>query len=158
MLIDNDEDKLIQGILLHGVDIVEHTVLSQEYIQKYISRLEKEKLNYPVPLLSIDKNIWFMPDSYMNMDIEKYIIDLCPEENKHRAVLELEHYRKKNLLPLLKQIKYIVDILRKNNVVWGVGRGSSVASYVLFLLGIHKIDSVKYNLPLEEFFKGVENG
>ena len=55
-------------------------------------------------------------------------------------------------------MKYIIDTLRENNVVWGVGRGSSVASYVLFLLGVHKIDSVKYNLPLEEFFKGGENG
>jgi hypothetical protein len=29
-----------------------------------------------------------------------------------------------------------------------------VASYVLHIIGVHKIDSVKYNLPIEEFFKG----
>ena len=49
---------------------------------------------------------------------------------------------------------YFVDTLRANNVVWGVGRGSSVASYVLFIIGVHKIDSVKYKLPINEFFKG----
>jgi DNA polymerase III alpha subunit len=43
--------------------------------------------------------------------------------------------------------------MRDNNIVWGVGRGSSVASYVLYLLGIHKIDSIKYNLSPDEFFK-----
>jgi len=48
---------------------------------------------------------------------------------------------------------YIVDMMRKNNLVWGVGRGSSVASYVLYLIGIHKIDSLKYNLNIEEFLK-----
>jgi DNA polymerase III alpha subunit len=55
-------------------------------------------------------------------------------------------------------MKYIVDTLRANNVVWGVGRGSSVASYVLHLIGVHKIDSVKYDIPIEEFFKGEQNG
>jgi DNA polymerase III alpha subunit len=39
-----------------------------------------------------------------------------------------------------------------------VGRGSSVASYVLFLIGVHKIDPIKYELPIEEFFKGEDNG
>jgi DNA polymerase III alpha subunit len=43
--------------------------------------------------------------------------------------------------------------MHQNNVVWGVGRGSSVASYVLYLLGVHKIDSLKYNLDIHEFLK-----
>jgi DNA polymerase III alpha subunit len=55
-------------------------------------------------------------------------------------------------------MKYIVDTLRANNIVWGVGRGSSVASYVLHLIGVHKIDSIKYSIPIEEFFKGEING
>ena len=55
-------------------------------------------------------------------------------------------------------MKYVVDTLRDNNIVWGVGRGSSVSSYVLYLIGIHKIDSVKYALPIDEFFKGEQNG
>ena len=58
------------------------------------------------------------------------------------------------MIPVLKTMKYVVDTLRANNVVWGVGRGSSVASYVLFIIGVHKIDSVKYKLPINEFFKG----
>jgi DNA polymerase III alpha subunit len=43
--------------------------------------------------------------------------------------------------------------MREHGVVWGVGRGSSVASYVLFLIGIHKIDSLYYDLPIDEFLK-----
>ena len=58
------------------------------------------------------------------------------------------------MIPVLKTMKYVVDTLRANNVVWGVGRGSSVSSYVLFIIGVHKIDSVKYKLPINEFFKG----
>ena len=43
--------------------------------------------------------------------------------------------------------------MRKNNIVWGVGRGSSVSSYVLFLMGVHKVDSMKYNLDIKDFLK-----
>ena len=54
---------------------------------------------------------------------------------------------------LLKYLKYLVDTMRNNNIVWGVGRGSSVASFVLFLIGVHKINSLYYDLPIEEFLK-----
>ena len=43
--------------------------------------------------------------------------------------------------------------LHDKNVLWGVGRGSSVASYALFLIGVHKIDSVKYDLDWREFLR-----
>jgi DNA polymerase III alpha subunit len=95
-----------------------------------------------------------IPEPYKSFDIEEYLVNMCPERNYDRLTTELELYRKNNMIPVLKAMKYIVDILRENNIVWGVGRGSSVASYTLFLLGVHKVDSVKYNLPIEEFFKG----
>jgi len=87
------------------------------------------------------------------MDIERYLIDQCPERNIDRLKTELELYRKNQMIPVLRAMKYIVDTLRKNQIVWGVGRGSSVASYALYLIGVHKIDSVKYDLPIGEFFK-----
>jgi DNA polymerase III alpha subunit len=77
-----------------------------------------------------------------------------PKENHQRIVQEINLFKKHNMISMLKTMKYIVDTLRSNNVIWGVGRGSSVASYVLHIIGVHKIDSVKYNLPIEEFFKG----
>jgi DNA polymerase III alpha subunit len=88
------------------------------------------------------------------MDIEAFLVDQCPEQHYGRLLQELDLYRSHNLIPVLRAMKYIVDTLRANNVVWGVGRGSSVASYVLFIIGVHKIDSVKYKLPINEFFKG----
>jgi DNA polymerase III alpha subunit len=92
------------------------------------------------------------------MDIEEFLISQCPKENLDRLVQELELYRDNNMLDVLRAMKYLVDTLRTNNIVWGVGRGSSVASYALYLIGVHKIDSIKYNLPIEEFFKGEQNG
>ena len=97
---------------------------------------------------------WCMPQEYKELDIAEYILGLCKEEHElQRVGQELLLYQERNLFDLLRYLKYLVDTLRKNNVVWGVGRGSSVASYVLFLLGVHKIDSLYYNLDIDEFLK-----
>ena len=97
---------------------------------------------------------WHMPQEYRDMDIAAYVLDLCQQEHElQRVGKELLLYQERDLFDLLRYLKYLVDTLRKNNVVWGVGRGSSVASYVLFLIGVHKIDSLYYNLDIEEFLK-----
>lgn len=96
---------------------------------------------------------WLMPNEYKDIDIHKYVLDNCPEQNIARAVEELEEFKQRDMLDLLRWLRYFVDTCRKNNIVWGVGRGSSVASYVLFLLGVHKIDSIKYNLDWREFLR-----
>jgi DNA polymerase III alpha subunit len=81
---------------------------------------------------------------------------LCEtDEQRDRVSQELELYIKHGMYDVLHVMKYIVDTLRANNIVWGVGRGSSVASYVLYLIGVHKVDSIKYKLPIEEFFKEI---
>jgi len=97
---------------------------------------------------------WRMPQEYKQLDIAEYVLSLCQQEHElQRVGEELILYQERNLFDLLRYLKYLVDTLRKNNVVWGVGRGSSVASYVLFLLGVHKIDSLYYNLDIDEFLK-----
>lgn len=153
-----NEKIIVEGILRHGVDILNDCVIDHTSVEKYLDRIETECLAYPIPKSSIDTANWFMPDHYKTLDIEEFLVHRCPEQNYERLILELQEYRRRNLIPLLREMKYIVDTLRKNNVVWGVGRGSSVASYILFLLDVHKIDSVKYRLPIEEFFKGEQNG
>ena len=153
-----NENQLVEGILRHGPEILSDVIADIPSIEKYLSKLHEEKLNYPIPTDSIDHSVWFMPSEYQRMDIEEFLVNQCPRENQDRLLSEISEYKRRDLLNLLRQMKYIVDTLRKNNIVWGVGRGSSVASYVLFLLGVHKIDSVKYNLPIEEFFKGEQNG
>ena len=102
------------------------------------------------------QRVWLMPDEYLNLDIAEYILGLCKHEHElQRVGQELLEYQRRDLFNLLRYLKYLVDTFRKNNIVWGVGRGSSVSSYVLFLLGVHKIDSIYYQLPLDEFFKDV---
>ena len=139
--------------------------LSPEMFVEYnedIKKLEEvSELKFWKPLDDYDLSIedydsslqtdWHMPDSYKNMDIEEWIYSLGGDNVRVRE--ELEAFKERNMLDLLRWLKYFVDTCEKEGVLWGVGRGSSVASYVLFLLGVHSIDSVKYNLDWQEFLR-----
>jgi DNA polymerase III alpha subunit len=102
---------------------------------------------------SVNQVDWFMPDKYKTLDIENFLVQTCPKENYERLIEEIELFRQHNMTDLLRYLKYLVDTMREHNIVWGVGRGSSVASYCLYLIGVHKIDSIKYNLDIKEFLK-----
>lgn len=97
---------------------------------------------------------WHMPDEYKNLDIAQWILDQCQTDSERQRVgEELLLYLDRNLFPLLQYLKYLVDTMRTHNIVWGVGRGSSVASYVLYLIGVHRINSMYYDLDIEEFLR-----
>jgi DNA polymerase III alpha subunit len=97
---------------------------------------------------------WHMPEEYQNLDIAQWLLDQCKtQEELQRVGEELILYQERNLFDLLRQLKYVVDTWRKNKIVWGVGRGSSVASYVLYLLGVHRINSMYYDLDVREFLR-----
>ena len=101
-----------------------------------------------------NQNSWHMPDEYKNFEIVGFLLDQTTNEEEYqRVVEELELFYQYNMIDLLKYIKYLVDTMRSNNILWGVGRGSSVASYILYLIGVHKINSLKFKLDIKEFLK-----
>ena len=94
-----------------------------------------------------------MPHDYYPNIIEM-LYGMCETQTQmERVTLELELFIQHGMFEVLVYLKYLVDTLRANNIVWGVGRGSSVASYCLYLIGVHKIDSIKYDLDIHEFLK-----
>ena len=97
---------------------------------------------------------WFMPEEYKNMDISKYLQDKCnTQEELTRYFEEYAEFNKRGMLPLLRYMVYLVDFMKKNNIVWGVGRGSSVASYILYLIGVHRVNSIQFDLDWREFLR-----
>jgi len=118
-----------------------------------LEALEKIELD-PLSWHDQNQNIWFMPDAYKQFDIAKWVLDQCQTDFElQRAGTELMMYAERDLLDLLKYLKYFVDTMRQHNIVWGVGRGSSVASYVLYLIGVHKVNSIYYDLDIKEFIR-----
>ena len=88
------------------------------------------------------------------MDICKWILDQCNNDQElQRCGDELIKYQERNLIELLKFLKYFVDKMKQNNVVMGLGRGSSVSSFVLYKLGVHKVNSMYYDLDIGEFLR-----
>jgi hypothetical protein len=103
---------------------------------------------------AVQQSRWHMPASYAVMDIAAHILSLCSTDAElQRAGHELMLYQERGLFDLLRYLKYLVDVMTENHVIWGVGRGSSVASYVLYLLGVHRINSMFYDLDVSEFLR-----
>jgi len=97
---------------------------------------------------------WHMPVEYLDLDIAQWVLEQCNTEIElQRCGEELLLFMERDLFPLLRYLKYLVDTMRNNNVVWGVGRGSSVASFVLYKIGVHRINSLYYDLDPAEFLK-----
>ena len=97
---------------------------------------------------------WWMPKEYKTFDIETWLVEQCNTDAKMtRLQAELVLFRQLNMIDLLKYLKYLIDTMRSNKIVWGVGRGSSVSSYALYLIGVHKIDSLRYQLDINEFLR-----
>jgi DNA polymerase III alpha subunit len=97
---------------------------------------------------------WNLPDKYAQFDILEFVLDQCTsEEQVERIMIEWTEFEKRNMGIVLRFLKFFVDTMTGANLIWGVGRGSSTASYLLYLLGVHRIDALKYDLPLSDFLR-----
>ena len=147
------EPSSIKRMLVDDSVDIEHAI---QYIERY-PELIKHVGQEGIPMNVFDKTAqahWNMPEEYKRLDIAEYVLSLCnTQEELQRCGHELLLYQEKDLFNLLRYLKYLVDVMTENKVIWGVGRGSSVASYVLYKLGVHRIDSMFYKLEPEEFLR-----
>lgn len=165
---------LIQEIYKGNLDLISKSKIEYNTDTDYLSYVEfvtENNLNdWPVPLPYfgeskskeeydlILQNKWYMPEEYLDFDIDEYLFSFCKTDVETKRVAEeLSLFKKYDMYNLLRFLKYLVDTMRENNILWGVGRGSSVASYCLFLLGVHKINSIKYELDITEFLRSEKN-
>jgi DNA polymerase III alpha subunit len=162
-------DDLIQGLYSGKItNLIDITLNDKEEITRFQNAVKRNYnkfqsiSQYQIPEISVeqfDTNLqdeWFMSEGYRStsFDIVDYVFSLCKTDDENKRVEEeLTLFAQYNLIELLCYLKYLVDTMRSNNIIWGVGRGSSVASYVLYLLGVHKVDSIKYGLDIREFLK-----
>jgi DNA polymerase III alpha subunit len=158
----------ICNLIMQGrdVDSLRHLVIDETVdLEELIAHVEQPEslLTWGVPcdastsvskFHSAQQSMWHMPQEYKRLDIAEHVLRLCKtEEELQRCGAELLLYQERGLFDLLRYLKYLVDVMTQNQVIWGVGRGSSVASYVLYLLGVHRINSMYYNLDIAEFLR-----
>lgn len=145
----------VHGMLVDATVDLETAALMLEHVPTFIQY--NEMAMQAISVEDFDhrnQGQWLMPDEYKNLDIAEYVLSLCDSEAAlQRVGEELLLYQARDLFDLLRYLKFLVDVMKSNNMIWGVGRGSSVSSYVLYLLKIHRIDSLHYNLDIAEFLR-----
>ena len=97
---------------------------------------------------------WLTPKEYLLIDLNEYFLNKCNTDiERDRVKLELELFESHDMISVARHLIYLVDHWRSNNIVWGVGRGSSVSSFLLYLIGINRINPLGYDLDISEFLK-----
>jgi DNA polymerase III alpha subunit len=144
-----------------------HVVLcdANDDVDKFNAAMEEQgfdKLQKYIPLDVDQKTFdgvcqseWFMPDEYKALDVYSFVMNKAGDDlaELERVEEELAQFKVRGMNNLLRYMIYLVDFMRENNIIWGVGRGSSVASYVLYLIGVHRINSIQFDLDWREFLR-----
>ena len=143
-----------------------HVVLCDEHddVDKFNIAMQEQGMSLLQKYIPLDvdqktfdgvcQSEWFMPQEYKALDVQSFVLNKCTTDKEIARVSdELIEFKKRDMNNLLRYMIYLVDFMRENDIVWGVGRGSSVASYVLYLIGVHRIDSIQYGLDWREFLR-----
>jgi DNA polymerase III alpha subunit len=158
---DNLRELLLQGKNIGHLNVVHDDDL--DLYEKYQDILLRQKvvfLDAPEEKLSFDDfhlqkaDEWIFPEEYQQIDVYKFLIDKCKTQVEIDRVDEEYHlYKERDLVMLLRLFIFLVDYMRKNKFLWGVGRGSSVSSYILYLIGVHRVNSLKYGFDIKDYLK-----
>lgn len=159
--------RLIRGESIRGLFVDAVSTAIEQY-----NRNVKNQVTVKTDIEPIGVS-WQLPESYAKLGVREHVMNLTYEyclkkkwivetgddvvttrEAKDvikRVNKELALFKKYEYFSLLRVLIFIINTLHTNNVVWGVGRGSSVSSFVLYLIGVHDVDSIKYDLDIEDF-------
>jgi DNA polymerase III alpha subunit len=149
---EQNAEELLLYSLYAGIDITSLPIPSD-------LKTHYEKYQYELDLPNISENpkfdySWFMPEKYKSMDIHEFLISKCTNnEEITRVEEELMLFEMANKINFVKYMVYLTDHMKQHGVVWGVGRGSSVSVYIFYIIGVHKVNSLYYNLDYSDFFK-----
>lgn len=153
-------------LLLQGKNISHLNVVFDEEVnlfQQYQAELLPEHVTFldaPAEDLTFEQfhekcsDEWIFPTTFQQIDVKSWLLDKCStQQQKDRVEQEYTLYEQRDLIMILRLFIFLVDYMRKNRFVWGVGRGSSVSSYILYLIGVHRVDSLLYQLDINDFLK-----
>lgn len=150
-------DEIVARMIAEGKEVPDHYRVGPSF------DADVYKLIYQKDLSVRDDD--FDPVSVNNKHTSKdvdrllYIIESSPrycdgdDWKDGRIEYEMKFFIDNDYVLFILKLKELIDKLKSDNKVWGVGRGSSCASYILYLLGVHDIDSVLYDIDFREFSK-----
>ncbi len=158
---DNLQELLLQGKNIGHLNVIKDgDVLLYEQFQDSLLKQKTIFLDEPAEDLTFDEfhmeraDEWIFPLEFQQIDVHKWLLAKCEtQEAVDRVNEEYIMYEERELIMLLRLFIFLVDYMRKKKFIWGVGRGSSVASYILYLIGVHRVDSLKYRFDIRDYLK-----
>jgi len=146
----------IRNILLTG-EIEDHIkVLSspaaQKYDEKYNKSIIYDERDIQIKPKFNDAGLIHFNDLIDILD-NGIRDDTSREAHMDRLERELGYFIDNHFEHVLCSVHKLIERFKQDNVVWGVGRGSSCASYVLFVLEVHDVNPIKYDIDFREFSK-----
>ena len=139
---------------------------------KFIDKFEK--LDIPIhgvrlPEMEIDatmKSVVGAAEDCSNFDFlrkialngyEKFGFDKHERKQEYieRAKSELEIIKKLGFTDYFLMVWDVINFCERNKIATGLGRGSAAGSLILYLIGVTKIDPIKYDLYFERFVSEV---
>jgi len=88
-------------------------------------------------------------DGFNKLDLKKDSKEY--EEYVNRVKYELETLKDLGFIDYVLLVWDVINFCKKEDIPTGLGRGSAAGSIVLYLIGVTKIDPVKYGLYFERF-------
>jgi DNA-directed DNA polymerase III PolC len=128
---------------LHGVRLPEFNI--DKSYKRHLN-LSEDALNYDfLRALALNgfKNLNINKD---NKDYKKYI---------DRAKHELDTLKELGFIDYILLVWDVINYCKENSIPVGLGRGSAAGSLILYLIGVTRIDPVKYDLYFERFISKI---
>lgn len=159
---------LIDLVYTRGIDSWSQVCVTKDHetdkYKRFVQQLDLPEINTcepdTRPVHQVDEqnqSISFMPEQYKTIDVLSYCLERCStDKERERVIDEHERYVNHDMISILQYMIYLMDVVRENNIIIGVGRGSSVSSFILYLIGVHRINPLQYDLDHNEFFKDKE--
>jgi len=157
-------DHILKGRPASQVFVSKQDFESDE-VTSYNNRFPEDKVTFKRKVNDVSLE-WNIPEEYKSLDVVQYILDKLKQEDRemgltedalklryYRVKMELRLWEKRNLIDMLRTLIFIVNTFEEQDVVWGTGRGSSCASYILYLIGLHQVDCVEHKVDIGEFFR-----
>lgn len=150
-----DDDRALQYLLTEG-ELPEHIkVMESADTKKYHTKYRKD-ISYELSDTEISPDTSYDEGEFDAICDELYDSrrDVVHEDtHNNRFNMELDYFERNGHQHLIVKLYHLIQRFREDGVVWGVGRGSACASYIFYLMGVHDVNSILYELEFKEFSK-----
>jgi DNA polymerase-3 subunit alpha len=128
---------------LHGVRLPEFAIDSES----------KRHLNVSEDVSNYDFLRALALNGFKDLNVDKN----SPDYKKYidRAKYELETLKELGFIDYILLVWDVINFCKTHDIPVGLGRGSAAGSLILYLIGVTRIDPVKYNLYFERFISKI---